>query len=107
MKSRHAFALLALILGIIGGVLLLRGLIDFASRLAEGSRHLDSELLVVAGMGVLAIIGSVMIWTERYLLGGLINIISGLISVFYGRDAEGLLILISGILGILAPRIKD
>jgi len=107
MKSKHAFALLALILAIIGGVLLLRGFIDFASRLVEGSRHLDSELLVLAGIGVMAIIGSVMIWTERYFAGGLINIISGLIGVFYGRNTEGLLILISGILGIVAPRIRD
>jgi len=62
---------------------------------------------MLAGMGVIAIIGSVMVWTERYLVGGVINIVAGLISVFYGRDTEGLLILISGILGIVAPRIKD
>jgi len=107
MKSKHAFALLALILGIVGGVLLLRGFVDFASDLVEGGRHLNFEFLVLAGIGVVAIIGGVMVWTGRYFAGGLINVILGLIAVFYGRDTEGLLILISGILGIVVPRIKD
>jgi len=107
MKSKHAFALIALLLGIVGGVLLLRGFIDFASRLLEGSRHLSSESLLLAAIGVIAIVGSVMVWTGRYFAGGLINIICGLVGVFYGRDTEGLLILISGILGIVAPRIRD
>ncbi len=107
MKSKHAFALIALLLGIVGGVLLLRGFVDFASRLVEGSRHLNFESLVLAGIGIIAIVGSVMVWTGRYLAGGLINIICGLVGVFYGRDTEGLLILISGILGIIAPRIRD
>jgi len=48
-----------------------------------------------------------MLWTGRYLAGGVANIILGIVSVFYGRDAEGLMILISGVLGIVAPKIKD
>lgn len=107
MKSKHAFALIALLLGIVGGVLLLRGFIDFASRLLEGSRHLGADLLILAAVGVIAIVASVMVWTGRYFAGGLINVICGLVSVLYGRETEGLLILISGILGIVAPRIKD
>lgn len=107
MKSKHAFALIALLLGIVGGVLLLRGFIDFASRLLEGSRHLSADLLILAAVGVIAIVASVMVWTGRYFAGGLINIICGLVGVLYGRETEGLLILISGILGIVAPRIKD
>ena len=107
MKTKHAFALIALLLGIIGGVLLLRGFIDFASRVLEGSRHLNADLLILAAVGVIAIVASVMVWTGRYFAGGLINIVCGLIGVLYGRETEGLLILISGILGIVAPRIKD
>jgi len=107
MKSEHVFVLLALILGIVGGVLLLKDVVDVASKLLEGSRHFNFESLVLVGIGVIAIVGSAMVWTGRYLAGGLINIILGLIAVFYGKEAEGLMILISGVLGIVAPKIKD
>jgi hypothetical protein len=107
MKSEHAFALIALILGIVGGVLLLKDVVDVASKLLEGSRHFNFESPVLIGIGVIAIVGSAMVWTGRYLAGGLINIILGLIAVFYGKEAEGLMILISGVLGIIAPKIKD
>ncbi len=107
MKSEHVFALLALILGIIGGVLLLRDVVDVASKLLAGSRHFGFESLLLVGIGVIAIVGSAVVWTGRYLAGGLINIILGLIAVFYGKETEGLMILVSGVLGIVAPKIKD
>ncbi len=107
MKSEHAFALVALILGIIGGVLLCKGAIDVVSKLFEGGRHISVESPVLVGIGVIAIIASAMLWTGRYLAGGVINIVLGIITVFYGKDAEGLMILISGVLGVVAPKIKD
>jgi len=107
MKSEHAFALIALILGIVGGVLLCKGAIDVVSKLFEGSRHINFESPLFVGIGVIAIIASAMVWTGRYLAGGVINMVLGIITVFYGRDAEGLMVLISGVLGIVAPKIKD
>jgi len=107
MKSEQAFALIALILGIVGGVLLCKGAIDLASKLFEGSRHVSIESPLLIVVGVVAIVTSAMLWTGRYLAGGVANIILGIISVFYGKDAEGLMILISGVLGIAAPKIRD
>lgn len=107
MKSEHAFALIALILGIVGGVLLCKGAIDVIAKLFEGSRHIRVESPVLVGIGVIAIIASAMLWTGRYLAGGVINMVLGIITVFYGEDAEGLMVLISGVLGIVAPKIKD
>jgi len=107
MKSEHAFALIALILGIVGGVLLCKGAIDVVSKLLEGSSHINFESPVLVGIGVIAIIASAMLWTGRYLTGGVINMVLGIIAVFYGKDAEGLMVLISGVLGIVAPKIKD
>ena len=107
MKSEHAFALVALILGIIGGVLLCKGAIDVVSKLFEGGRHINVESPVLVGIGAIAIIASAMLWTGRYLAGGMINIVLGIITVFYGKDAEGLMVLISGVLGVVAPKIKD
>ena len=107
MKSEQAFALIAIILGIVGGVLLCKGAIDLASKLFEGSRHVSIESPLLIVVGVVAIVTSAMLWTGRYLAGGVANIILGIISVFYGKDAEGLMILISGVLGIAAPKIRD
>ena len=107
MKTEHAFALIALILGIIGGVLLCKGAIDVIAKLLEGRGHINVESPVLVGIGVIAIIASAMVWTGRYLAGGVINMVLGIITVFYGRDVEGLMVLISGVLGIVAPKIKD
>jgi len=107
MKTEHVFALMALILGVVGGVLLCRGAINVVARLLEGNRHINLESPLLVGVGIIAIIASAMVWTGRYLAGGVINVILGIISVFYGKDAEGLMTLISGILGIAAPKIKD
>jgi hypothetical protein len=107
MKSEHAFSLVALILGIVGGVLLCKGAIDLAMKLFEGSRQISIQSPLLIVVGVVAIIASAMLWTGRYLAGGVANIILGIVSVFYGRDAEGLMILISGVLGIVAPKIED
>jgi len=106
MKSEHAFALIALILGILGGVLLCKGAIDVALKLFEG-RHISAASVLLVGIGIIAIIAGAMIWAGRYLAGGVINIVLGIIAVFYGRDAEGLMVLISGVLGVVAPKIKD
>ena len=107
MKSEHTFALIALILGIVGGILLCKNAISVISKVLEGGRHVNFESPVLVGIGVVVIIASVMLWTGRYLAGGVINIVLGIIAVFYGKDAEGIIILISGVLGVLAPKIKD
>jgi len=106
MTSKHAFALIALILGIVGGVLLCKGAIDLASKFLEGGRRANFESLVLVGIGFIVIIASVMVWKGNYLAGGVTNIILGIITVFYGKDAEGLMVLISGILGVVAPKMK-
>lgn len=107
MKTEHTFALIALILGVIGGVLLAKGIIDVISRLAEGTGTAKVDALLTPFLGIVAIIASAMIWTGRYLVGGVMNMVFGLIAVFYGADAEGVMVLLSGLLGIVAPKIKE
>ena len=69
MKSKNVFALIALILGIVGGVLLLMGLIDALPRLLEGRARIGIESLVFVGIGVITIIASAMIWKGSYFAG--------------------------------------
>lgn len=107
MKSKQVLALVALLLGVVAGVLLLVSFMDAIPRLLEGRSRADIDWLVIVGVGVIAIIASVMIWRGSYLAGGVINIILGVIAVYYGRRSEGVLILVSGVLGVIAPQIKD
>lgn len=107
MKSKQVLALIALLLGIVGGVLLVVSFVDTIPRLLEGRGQLEVESLLIVGVGVIAIIASVMIWKGSYFAGGVIDIVLGVIAIFYGRNSEGVLILISGVLGVIAPQVKD
>lgn len=107
MKSEHAIALVALILGVIGGVLLCKGAVDVIIRIFNGSRNISFESPLLVLIGVIVIVASALLWKGSYLAGGVINIVLGALTLFYGRDTEGLMVLISGVLGIVAPKIKD
>lgn len=107
MRAEQTLALFALILGIIGGVLLVSGGFRIVLDLVEGNASFEPKTLLITSIGIVAIVASVIIWTGRYVAGGSINIILGILMVFYGEVQQGLVILISGILGIIAPKIKD
>jgi len=91
----------------IGGVLLVSGGFRIVLDFVEGNMRFDSKTLLITGIGIVAMVASVIIWTGKYVVGGSINIILGILMVFYGEIQQGLIILISGILGIIAPKIRD
>jgi len=107
MKSKQVLSLIALILGIVGGVLLLINFLDTIPRLLEGRADVHVESLIIVGVGAIATIASVIIWRGSYLAGGVINIILGVIAIVYNKNSEGVLILVSGVLGVVAPQVKD
>lgn len=76
-------------------------------KLFDGSKHVSFESLVFAGIGVVVIVASVMLWTGRYMPSGVVNMVLGIIAVFQGKDSEGIMVLISGVLDFIAPKIKD
>jgi len=106
MQTKQAFALTALVLGIIGGVLLVKDGIVVVSRLAERAGTIRSDALLLLGLGVIAIVASVMIWNGQYTVAGLLNMILGITAIFYDGGTGGLMILLSGIFGFIAPKIK-
>ncbi len=107
MKSKDVLALLALILGVVGCVLLLRDAIEVVPRLFEGRARVDDRFFVTVGVGIVGLIASTMIWRGSYFAGGVINIVLGIIAVLYGRETAGVLVLVSGVLGVLAPKVRD
>jgi hypothetical protein len=107
MKSKQVLALIALVLGIVGGVLLLVNFLEAIPRVLEGRGEIGVGPLVTIAIGFIAIVASLMIWKGSYSAGGVINIILGIIAIVYGNRSEGVLILLSGVLGVIAPQIKD
>lgn len=107
LRVEQGLALVALILGIIGGVLLASEGVGAALKLIEGNTQIQSKTLLISSIGIIAIIGSVIIWTGRFVAGGAINIVLGILLVLYGEAQQGILILVSGILGIVAPKIRE
>jgi len=107
MKGKHVLALVALVLGVVGGVLLCVSVLDVVPRVLEGRAHVGVESVVVVGVGVVAIVASVIVWKGSYLAGGLVNIVLGVIAIYYGKGSEGIIVLISGVLGVVAPQVKD
>ena len=105
LQNEQVLVLLAIVLGIIGGVLLCKGTIDMVIGIFEGGRGFSVESAAVFGMGVVIIASSIVISKGSHLAGGLINIILGVLTFSYGREAEGILVLVSGVLGILAPKV--
>ncbi|UCE95763.1 MAG: hypothetical protein JSV51_08655 [Candidatus Bathyarchaeota archaeon] len=107
MRTEQAIALIALMLGIIGGLLLASGGFRILLALLEGNQSFEPRTLLIASIGVIAVVASVVIWTGRYVVGGSLNIILGVLMVFIGEAQQGIIILVSGILGIVAPKIRD
>ena len=107
LRAEQTLALLALILGVIGGVILVSGGVRMILDLLEGSLSFEPKTVLVASIGIVAIVASVIIWTGRYVVGGSVNIVLGIFMVLYGEAQQGIIILISGIMGIVAPKITD
>ena len=106
MKNEEILVLLAVLLGIIGGVLLCKGTIDMVIGIFVSGRGFSAQSVAIFGMGVVIIVSSIIISKGSHLAGSLFNIILGVLTFSYGREAEGLLVLISGVLGLLAPRVR-
>lgn len=107
MKSKQLIALIAMLLGLVGGVLLLVNFLETIPRILDGRGEISIESLITIAIGVIAIIVSLLIWKGSYFAGGVINIILGIIAIVYGHRSDGVLILLSGVLGVVAPQIKD
>ena len=106
MKSKQLIALIAMLLGLVGGVLLLVNFLEAIPRILEGRGEIIGSLITIA-IGIIAVIASLMIWKGSYFAGGVINVVLGIIAIVYGNRSEGVLILLSGVLGVVAPQIKD
>lgn len=101
MTERRLLAVLALLLGLLGALLIFLGL-----RLPGGNQDFLAWLgsIAVKGiLGLIAVVGSLLIYGSSYKAGGIVNIVIGIGLLLVGASLAGsLLIVFSGILGLVA-----
>ncbi len=101
MTEKRLLALIAMLIGLIGGLLILVGALDIGRQF---NLNLAVGAIVTALLGVAVVLGSIMIYRGKYGSGGLINIVLGIIVIVlgYGSTTGGILAIISGVLGLVA-----
>lgn len=100
MSHRRLLAVLALLSGLIAALLLFLEL-----RLPRGGESFTDWLRIIGldvVLGLIALVGSVLIYDGRYQAGGIINLIMGAAIIILTSTTAGLFLAFSGILGLVA-----
>jgi len=101
VSERRLLAVLALLLGLLGALLILLGF-----GLPRGGQDFLDWLGQIAISGILAlaaIVGSLLTYGGQYRVGGVVNLVIGIGLLILERNLAGsLLIVFSGILGLVA-----
>ncbi len=104
MSERRDLAIVALLLGLLGGALVLVGGLGLdLGRFATLTIDVILARIVYVVLGLGLLLGSVMIYRGSYSTGGILNLILGIVALVIGAGTLGAVLgLISGILGLLA-----
>jgi len=105
MTEKRLLALLALLIGLVGGLLILvealnhlRGRFDLASAL-------DSLVGVILGIAILA--AALLIYRAKYRSGGIIEILLGIVALILGLSSTGsILAIVGGVVGLVASETR-
>jgi hypothetical protein len=101
MTEKRILALLALLIGLIGGLLIL---VD-ALNIIRGQLNLNDAVrsVVAALLGIAILMGSLLIHRGKYSSGGIINILLGIVAIILGAGyTGGILAIVSGVIGLVA-----
>jgi len=102
MSERRLLAVLALLLAIVAGLMLM-----YANLRLYGGISLDwiFRLSIIIILGVVLIVAGLVAYERRYMEGGVLAIIVGLVAFFYTGDlVPCILALASGVLALAAER---
>ena len=100
MSERRLLALLALLIGLLAALLLLLGL--RLPRSSEPFMDWLGKIAIDGILGLIAIGGSLLIYGGQHRAGGIINIVMGIVVLLIASTTAGLLLIFSGILGLVA-----
>ncbi len=103
MTEKRLLALLAMLIGLVGGLLILVGVLDIGrGQTFDLTVVANSVVALVIGIAILA--GSLLIYRGKYSSGGIINILLGIVALVVPQTSTtgGILAIISGIVGLVA-----
>lgn len=104
MNERRILTLIGLLLGLVAAVLLLVGVVTL-----RGNQELTLEFLlgraVQLALALAILFGSLLMYRGKPSSGGLVNLILGVVVIVLGYGTtEGVLAVLSGILGLIAAQ---
>lgn len=105
MSERRLLALLGLLIGLLAALLLLIGI--RLPRSNEPFADWFAKFAIVVILGLAAIVGSLIMYGGKYQAGGIINIVMGIASILLASTTAGILLVFSGILGLVAGGTVD
>ncbi|HYT17071.1 MAG TPA: hypothetical protein VEO18_02350 [Thermoplasmata archaeon] len=101
MTEKRVLALLAMLIGLIGGLLILVNALDLGRGNLDLTRILNAGVAALLGIAIL--VGSLLIYRGKYSSGGIINIILGVVALILSVSTTGgILAIVSGVLGLVA-----
>jgi len=106
MTEKRILALLALLIGLIGGLLILVNVLNVAQ---GGQFNLDRAVnaAIAALLGIAILAGSLLIYRGKHSSGGIVNILLGIVTLILGLNfTGGILAIVSGVIGLVASEAR-
>jgi len=101
MTEKRVLALLAMLIGLIAGLLILVNALDIGRGNLDLSRLLNAGVAALLGIAIL--VGSLFIYRGKYSSGGIINILLGIVALILEfSQIGGILAIVSGVVGLVA-----
>lgn len=101
MTERRLLALIGLLIGLIGGLLILSDGLRAVLLTANLESLLGDVVFLVLGIAIL--LGSVMMYRGQYGSGGIVNILLGIVAFILDANSIGaILAIVAGVIGLVA-----
>lgn len=101
MTEKRILALLALLIGLIGGLLILVSALNIGRGQLSLDLAVNAAIAALVGIAILA--GSLLIYRGKYSSGGIVNILLGIVTLILGLNSTGgILAIVSGVIGLVA-----
>ncbi len=101
MTEKRVLALLAMLIGLIAGLLILVNALDIGRSNLTLSQVLNAGIAALLGIAIL--VGSLLIYRGRYSSGGIINVLLGIVALILAISTiGGILAIVSGVIGLVA-----
>ena len=101
MTEKRLLALIALLIGLVGGLLILNEAVRGFRGVSDLAAILSALVSLVLGIAILA--ASLLIYRSKYGSGGLIDIILGVVALILQlNQIDSILSIVAGVIGLVA-----